>query len=35
MGGKCLTCPYAIWRDGVLIACQRDDCVNGVVQYDD
>ena len=32
---KCQTCIFAIWSHDEIIGCEKDDCVNGVVQYDD
>lgn len=32
---KCEQCIYAIWENDQVIGCNKDDCVGGVVQYDD
>lgn len=34
MSKKCLTCAFAKWEDGEIVGCGRDDCENGVVNYD-
>jgi len=32
---KCQTCIFAIWECDEIVGCERDDCAQGVVPYDD
>ena len=31
---KCITCPYAIWDEDVIIGCRKEDCNGESVIYD-